>query len=115
MAFKVVQLTLNGAAQQLSTAFSTTVAAGETVSPRTRWETAPIRTITFQMLKASSNDCFVGDSSAVSSSVHAFRVDATDTNPPIVLGGHDEGPMKLADFWVLGTNAEVLCVGIVEY
>lgn len=115
MAFKVVQLTLSGAAQQLSTALSTTPAAGETVSPRTRWENAPLRTITFQGLKANDADIFVGDSSAVSSSVHAFRIDPGDTAPPIVLGGHDEGPMKLADFWVLGTAAQVLCVGIVEY
>ena len=115
MAFKVVQLTLNGSAQQLSTALSTTIASGETVSPRTRWESAPIRTITFQSLKANAADVFVGDSSSVSSSVHAFRIDPGDTAPPIVLGGHDEGPMKLMDFWVLGTNADVLCVGIIEY
>jgi hypothetical protein len=111
MAFVTYQLTLNGAAQRLSNVYGGAANAA-IPSPVTD---IPYRTVTFQGLKANTNDIFVGNTSSVSSTVHGFRIDPTDTQAPIVLGSYDSGPLKLSDFWVLGTSTEVLVVSGVPF
>jgi hypothetical protein len=107
MAFKQVQVTITAAAQQLGAGLS---AADQAKGLRH----APVRSITFQLLKANSNDAFIGDEN-LTTSLYAFRIDPGDTAPPIVLGGHDEGAMKLDDFYVIGNAGDTLCVGVVFY
>src|SRR3990172_719180 len=105
--FRSYQLTLTGAAQRLSDALGDGVGV---VNPVNNFA---LRLIMFQGLKANTNDIFVGHNSSVSSTIHGFRVDATDSAQPIIIGGFDEGPIKLSDFWVLGTANEVLVVAAV--
>ena len=107
MAFKQYTLTLNGAVQRLSLVLSDPTPGGLL--------DIPLRQVTFQGLKANTNDIFVGDNSAVTSTSHAFRVDATDAALPLVLGPFETGPMKLSDFYVIGTNNEVLVIGAVPF
>jgi len=114
VAFKAYQLTLTGVAQRLSNAYG----LGPMPSPVTSEFAAadiPLRQISFQALTAAGADIYVGDSSAVSSTVHGFRVDPANTQQPFVLGPFDCGPMKLSDFWVLGTTGEVLLIGAIPY
>ena len=114
MAFKAYQLTLSGAAQRLSNAYG----LGAMPSPVTVAFAAadlPLRQITLQALTAVAAIIYVGDSSAVSATVHGFRIDPTDTQQPIVLGPFESGPIKLSDFWVLGTANDVLVIGAIPY
>lgn len=113
MAFKSFQLTLNGNAQRLSDVLLAAGVPSGTLPPAAL--DLPYRTLTFQALKANTNDIFIGDTNGVSSTVHGFRVDSTDSALPIILGGYDSGPLKLSDYWVKGTNAEVLIVGGVPF
>lgn len=76
----------------------------------------PLRWISFQALKAASTDFFIGDLPTVSSTIHGFRVDPTDTLPPIVIApGGESGPIKFSDFYVAGTAGSVLVVAAVPY
>lgn len=104
MAFKSYTLTLTGVAQHLSDAF------GDGVGQVNPVNDVPFRSIVLQAQKA-GNDVFVGTSSAVSSTVFAFRLDPTAALLPFVLGGYDQGPLKLSDFWVTGTNGQILTIG----
>jgi len=108
-AFKAYQLTLNGNAQRLSDIF------GDGVGVVNAANDIPFRTVTFQGLKANTNDIFVSDANTISSTIHGFRVDSTDSALPIILGGYDSGGIKLSNFWVLGINAEVLLISGIPY
>lgn len=112
--FRAYQLTLNGNAQRLSDVFGLASTVADT-DPEFVKRDLPMRQLTFQVLTAGSNPVYVGESNLVSSTVHGFRVDPTDTQQPIVLGPFDSGPLKLSDFWVRGTNAEVLVIGAIPY
>lgn len=114
MAFKAYQLTLSGVAQQLSLAYG----LGAQPSPVTSAFAAadiPLRQVTFQALTAVAAIIYVGDSNLVSATVHGFRIDPTDTQQPFTLGPFDSGPVKLSDFWVVGTANDVLMIGAVPY
>lgn len=112
--FKSYQLTLTGAVQRLSDVLLTIPPAKSGDAPPAATD-LPFRQITLQGLKANTNDIFIGDTNLVSSTVHAFRIDSTDSQPPFVLGNFDTGPIKLSDFWVKGTAAEVLTVGGIPF
>lgn len=107
MAFKQYVLALTGVVQRLSSVLSDPTVGGP--------GDIPLHLITFQGLKANTNDIFVGDNGAITSASHAFRVDATDTAPALVVGPFEAGPIKLSDFYVLGTNGETLVVGAVPF
>ena len=114
MAFKAYQLTLSGVAQRLSDAYG----LGAPPTPVTEAFAAadiPLRQVTFQAIVAVAAVIYVGDSNLVSSTVHGFRLDPTDTQQPIMLGPFDSGPIKLSDFWVLGTANDVLVIGAIPY
>jgi hypothetical protein len=113
MGFISYQLTLNGNVQRLSDALPNGgLDARGQLDPTFD---VPLRAVTFQGLKANTNDIFIGSTNLVSSTVHAFRVDSTDSAPPIIVGSYDGGGSKPSDFYVKGTNAEVLLFGGVTY
>lgn len=104
MAFRSYVLALTGAAQRLSDVYG--VGADGLAAAD-----IPYRLLTLQGLLANTGNIFVGDSSAVTSSVHGFRVSAVDGDAPIRLAPAAPGsPLHLSDFWVIGTNGESLCV-----
>jgi hypothetical protein len=109
MGFVAYQLAVTATAKNLVEAFP---ADGRAIGSR---YDVPLRSITFQLLKASTTDVFLGDSSLVSSTIHGLRVDPSDTAAPIVLGGHDEGPIHFSDFWAIGTGGEVLLISGIPY
>lgn len=112
MAFKAYQLTLAATPKQLSEVF------GVGSDPATNAFTLaniPFRQLTFQLLTSATGSAFIGESSAMTTSVYGFRVDPADTAPPILLGPFDSGPMKLSDFWALGSAGEVLLISGITY
>lgn len=114
MAYKAYQLTLTGAAQRLSDVFGLPATTPESAAAFVSLD-IPFRQLSFQSLKANAADIFIGDGPTVSTTVHAIRVDPGDTQPPIILGHFDDGPMKLSDFYVIGTANDVLLVGGIPY
>lgn len=105
MAFRSYVLVLNGAAQRLSDVYGGS--AGVT-DPRTD---IPYRSVYLQGLLANSGAVFVGMDATVTSGNHGLRVGAADTDAPLALEPASPGsPIKLSDFWVIGSNAESLCV-----
>lgn len=109
MGFVAYQVTIPtpAAAIQCSSAFPDQKVGGQ--------YDVPLRAITFQALKAVSNDIFVGADSTVSSTKHGFRVDSGDTQPPIILGSYDSGGSKISDFWINGTAGDTLLIGGVTF
>jgi len=112
VAFKAYKLTLTGVAQRLSDAYAV---PGPDTSVAFVAADIPLRMVTFQALTAVAAPIYVGDSALVSATVHGFRVDPTDTQQPFPLGPFDCGPIKLSDFWVLGTANDVLMIGAIPY
>lgn len=109
MAFRALQVTIP------TPAAATQVSSALPAAERAAGVSLPCQMISFQALKAVAADIFIGDTSAVSSTAHAIRVDPADTAPPIVLAGTDSGSIKLGDFWITGTAGDVLLVGYVTY
>lgn|SRR5678815_861816 len=103
------QLTLTGVVQRLTLAFP-----ADDRNPGGKYD-VPLRVISFQGLKANTNDIFVGTDTLVSSTVHGFRVDATDAAPPVTFGSFDTGGSRFSDYYVLGTNGEVLLIHGILY
>jgi len=96
-------LTLNGSPQQLSS-----VLAAETGASAAN---LGCRAVQLQPQGDNANPVYVGARSDVSATDYGFRLEAgTAGVPPApwLLGEHDSGPLKLSDFWVIGTDAEVL-------
>jgi len=99
------QLTLNGAAQQLSSALPGT-------------ESAVIEDVSFRELKLQADDgntnpIYVGGDNTVTAAAHGLRIPAPTAGVPAApetFGGYDTGPLKLSKFWVIGTNNEILNV-----
>lgn len=112
MAFLGFTLTLTGSIQRLSDVY------GDGTGVVNVANDLPYRTLTFQALKANTNDVYVGgrnQATTLSSTKHAIRLDPTDTQAVSIMGSYDMGPLKLSDFYVLGTNGEAICVGAVPF
>lgn len=110
MAFKHFALTLNGGVQRLSDVY------GKGANVVDQADNVPYRQLTFQSDPANAAAVFVGSTNAVSSANHGFSVDPTQASQlPIVLGPFDTGPLKLSDFFVIGTNNERLMIGGVPF
>lgn len=107
MAATSYSLTLSGGIQRLSDAFGTQPPG--VIDPALD---IPYRTIVLQGPKAGA-DVFVGGMNqalTLSSSKFGVRLDPTASVPPVVIGGYDTGPIKLSDFYVLGTSTQVVTV-----
>lgn len=94
MSWKVINLTLNGSAQQIS---STRI---------------PVQQVKIYN-PAGNSDVYIGDAS-VSATDYAGLLDADD--PPYDIGPFTaQGPVSLSEIYVLGTNNDVLHIGYVGH
>lgn len=110
MAFRDSTLTLNAAAQRLSSVYSN--------PDPSQGDNICLRGVMFQGDGANAGAIFVGSSNLVSSSVYAFRIPAAVAGvpaAPIIIGDFEGGPFRLSDFWVIGTNAEKLHIGTIPF
>ncbi len=108
MAFKQYALTLTGVAQRLSTVLGDTQVGGP--------QDQACRQILFSADPANTAVVYIGDVN-VAAAAHAFSLDPTQATAQISIsvGPFIDGPVKLSDFYALGTNAERLMIGIVPY
>ncbi len=103
MAVRDYSLTLNGSAQRLSTVLSDPTVGGPM--------DAAFRQLLFSAAPGNTAAVYVGSTSSVSSTVHGFSLDPTQASQlPVSVGPFETGPVKLSEFYVLGTNAEILHV-----
>lgn len=96
---KDYQLTITAAAQRLSGALTDQSIGGK--------EDVPFR----QLLITTETDCFLGGSSALTTSNYGIKVLAAQTLP-VVIGPFSTGPVKLSDLWVIGTSGKIHILGI---
>lgn len=123
MALRDWTLTLNGSAQQLSSVLGVDDTSkanpptAEAVRGGTRDEA--LRTIILQGDPANTHVVYVGSSSSVSSSLYgvAVPIPIATSNPTalIAMSWSHSGPVKLSDFWVLGTANEKLHILAVPF
>lgn len=98
-------LTLNGSAQQLSSALANPALD------------LPFQSLHLQPDGANANPIYVGTSASVSSSSHGVRLPAGASGvppAPYIFEFSGEGRLRLSSFYVLGTNAEKLHILGVE-
>lgn len=109
MSWKQYSLTLTGTAQRLSTVLGVTTPGGE--------QDQACRQIILAADPANANAVYVGSDDTVSDSNHAFALDPTQATARDreTIGPFDAGPVKLSEFWVLGTASQRLMIGIVAY
>lgn len=109
MSWKQYSLTLSGAAQRLSSVLAVTTPGGE--------QDQACRQIILAADPANANVIYVGSDADVSSTNHAFSLDPTQATAKDreTIGPFDCGPVKLSEFWVLGTGSQRLMIGIVAY
>lgn len=119
MSFRHYNLTLDGNIQRLSSVLANSAVGGA--------DDESLRVITLQMQGDSGNPLFVGgapkvgtipDDVTLTSTDHGVRLEGgTGGVPtaPFLLGEFESGPLRLSDFFVLGTNAEVLHISVLGY
>ena len=103
--YKQYVLDLDGTAQRLSTALGLT-----DPSPS-------LRHISLQPGAAGGNPIYLGDAD-VSATDYAVRLAAPAgavPPAPYIIEGYDSGPFRLSDFYVIGTEQEILHIGVVEF
>lgn len=105
MAYQHLTVTLTGAAQQL-------------IANITATQNIPIREITFQEDGSNGNAVFIGGAT-VTTADYGIRIPVPVTNvpaAPVKLGPYAwSGPMKLGDFWIIGTAGQKLHVSYVPF
>jgi hypothetical protein len=107
MPFRQYVLTLSGSAQQLSTVFAAAEKESNADGPA-------IIGLSLQPSSSNANPVYVG-SSAVAANVHAVRLSsATSGVPPAPWLREYAGslPIKLGDYYAIGTSGEKLHIGI---
>lgn len=114
MALKSYNLTLNGAAggQNLKTVLSNTQTGGI--------DDVPLRAVILQPDGANANPIYIaGDNQVPTTANYGWRLEKATTGvppAPFVIGEFDVGgPLRLSNFTVLGTNAEVLHIATIPY
>jgi hypothetical protein len=103
-------LTLSGAAERLSDLLADPAVGGR--------DDVPLRTISLQPRGANANPIYVGATSVVSATDYGVRLEpgATGVPPaPWILGEHEVGPLRLSNFYVIGTAAQHLHILTVPY
>lgn len=112
MPFTHKTLTLTGVAQRLSQVYASGAANVDPLAG----EDIPYRQVILSAVPANAAVIYVGGSSGVSSTSHGFSLDPTQASQqPVSLGPFETGPIKLSEIWVIGSNAELLAVGLVPY
>ena len=108
MALRHFDLTLTGVAQRLSTAIPAVAGAA---GPDEAY-----KQLIFSSAPGNAAVIYVGATSSVSSTSHGFSLDPTQaTQQPVSVGPFGSVSVKLSEFWVLGTNNEILHVLGVPY
>lgn len=109
MSFRHYALTLTGVAQRLSTVLTNTEVGGP--------QDVACRQIILAADPANTAVVYIGGSSSVSSTSHAFSLDPTQATAKDreTIGPFDAGPVKLSEVWAIGTADQRLMIGIVEY
>ena len=108
MAVRLFDLTLTRSAQRLSTAIPSVAGAA---GPDEAY-----KQLIFSSAPGNSAVIYVGASSSVSSTSHGFSLDPTQASQqPVSVGPFGSVAVKLSEFWVLGTNAEILHVLAIPY
>ncbi len=108
MSWRHYALTLSGVAQRVSSVLTNTEAGGP--------QDVACRQIIFSADPANGNVLYIGGV-GVSDTSHAFALDPTQATAKDreSIGPFEAGPVKLSEFWVLGTATQRLMIGIVEY
>lgn len=108
MAFKQLAVTLTGSAQRVSDSLTP---PGVSTSVD-----VPCREIIFSADPANANVVYVGDAN-VASGAHAFALDPTQATAQdkVKFGPYDAGPLRLSDFYVLGTASQKVMIGYVPF
>jgi hypothetical protein len=101
-------LTLTGVPQRLSDVY------GDGVSVVNAVHDIPYSSLVFQGAATGAN-VYIGMANTVSSTNYGLRLDPTTSVPPITIGGYQSGPMKLSDFWVLGTSSQIMSVAGIPF
>lgn len=109
MSVRDYTLTLTGVAQNLRTVLTNTEKGGP--------QDEAYRQIILAQDPGNSAVIYVGASSAVSSTLHGFSLDPTQATAQdkISIGPFNDGPVKLSEIWVLGTNNEKLHIFGIPY
>lgn len=112
MAIRSYVLTLNAAAQRLSSVLGNTTPGGT--------DDHGMRQIILQADPANANVVYgAGDNigSAISSTNHGFSLDPTQATAQdrISFGPFETGAVKLSDLWVLGTASQRLMITVVPF
>jgi len=92
-------LTITAAAQRLSSVLATPAVGGA--------DDIPYR----QLLLTTETDCFLGGSSALTTSNYGVKLASAQTLP-VVIGPFETGPVKLSDLWVIGTSGKLHILGV---
>ena len=95
-------LTVTAVAQRLSVAIPTVAGAP-----------GPDEAYRQLVLTAETADCFIGASSALTTTNFGFKLFvAAATTIPLGIGPFDAGPIKLSDIWVIGTSGKLHIFGV---
>lgn len=109
--FRGFQLLLSGVPQQLSDVY------GDGTSVVVSAHDLAYRMLVFEGHPSNNADIYIGDSSALTSSnagIHLPKI--ANVNPQrFPLGPFEAGPMKLSNFWVLGTAGDHLHIAGVPF
>jgi hypothetical protein len=101
MSARNYQLTITAAPQRLSAALPDTERGGK--------QDEACR----QILLQTETDCFIGASSAMTTSIYGFKL-LSATTTPVPIGPFPDGPVKLSDIFVIGTSG-VLHIFTIPY
>ncbi len=109
MAARHYMLTLDGAAQRLSSVLANTEVGGP--------DDVACRQIILAADPANGNAVYVGADNTVSATDHGFSLDPTQATAKDreSIGPFDTGPVKLSDIWVLGTATQRLGIFVVPF
>ena len=116
MSFRHFNLTLDGTVQRLSNALPDNTVGGA--------DDEALRVISLQPEGGNADPIFVGGGrkaaagASLSSTDYGFRLEAaTATIPPapFILGEFETGPIRLSEFYVLGTADEILHIAVLGY
>ena len=103
-------LTLSGVAERLSDLLADPAVGGR--------DDLPLRTISLQPRGANANPIYVGATNVVSATDYGVRLEpgATGVPPaPFILGEHEAGPLRLSNFYVIGTATQHLHILTVPF
>lgn len=101
-------LTLNGTAQRLSQVYASGAANAEPSAD----QNIPFRQLWLQADPANANVVYLGADALVTSINHGVSLDPTQATAQdrVSMGPFSSGPVKLSDFWAIGTNAQRLMI-----